>query len=217
MSKKTNVILRETKNLMRSFTNVQDDNQAGRSMVEMLGVLAVIGVLSVAGIAGYTSAMRQYKANEIVNATSVLYIMAQSQKQGQGDNMNYTSIGAAPTGTSQISYDNTTKAITITFTDDTLCPSVKNKLGDKAGECTVGSLIVTFGETASTPVVDLSDLNTSVKCEAAGYYWLQTDPTCSEFFTCYHSRSEAIAVCESVDYCSFKINPYMGDYCEYKA
>ena len=31
-------------------------NESGRSMVEMLGVLAIIGVLSVGGIAGYTTA-----------------------------------------------------------------------------------------------------------------------------------------------------------------
>ena len=35
----------------------------GRSMIEMLGVLAVIGVLSVGGLAGYNKAMHQYKIN----------------------------------------------------------------------------------------------------------------------------------------------------------
>ncbi len=39
----------------------------GRSMVEMLGVLAVIGVLSIGGIAGYTTAISYYKSNEILN------------------------------------------------------------------------------------------------------------------------------------------------------
>ena len=43
-------------------------NESGRSMVEMLGVLAIIGVLSIGGIAGYTMAMNKYRANEIVNA-----------------------------------------------------------------------------------------------------------------------------------------------------
>ena len=38
-------------------------NQYGRSMIEMLGVLAIIGVLSVGGIAGYTKAMTKYKTN----------------------------------------------------------------------------------------------------------------------------------------------------------
>ena len=39
-------------------------NEIGRSMVEMLGILAVIGVLSVGGIIGYKFAMNKYIANE---------------------------------------------------------------------------------------------------------------------------------------------------------
>ena len=39
-------------------------NEAGRSMVEMLGVLAVLGVLSIAGILGYKFAMNKYIANK---------------------------------------------------------------------------------------------------------------------------------------------------------
>ena len=39
-------------------------NQFGRSMVEMLGVLAIIGVLSVGAIAGYSKAMNKYKMNK---------------------------------------------------------------------------------------------------------------------------------------------------------
>ena len=37
--------------------------QYGRSMVEMLGVLAIIGVLSVGAITGYSKAMMKYKLN----------------------------------------------------------------------------------------------------------------------------------------------------------
>ena len=51
-------------------------NESGRSMVEMLGVLAIIGVLSVGGIAGYTMAMRSYQANEILQAASMLAMEA---------------------------------------------------------------------------------------------------------------------------------------------
>jgi Tfp pilus assembly protein PilE len=46
-------------------------NESGRSMVEMLGVLAIIGVLSVGGIAGYTMAMKKYKANEAAQAIAL--------------------------------------------------------------------------------------------------------------------------------------------------
>lgn len=42
-----------------------DGVQYGRSMIEMLGVLAIIGVLSVGGIAGYSKAMGKWKVNKI--------------------------------------------------------------------------------------------------------------------------------------------------------
>ncbi len=48
--------------------------QCGRSMVEMLGVLAIIGVLSVGGIAGYRQAMAQKEANDFVNALMADFI-----------------------------------------------------------------------------------------------------------------------------------------------
>ena len=51
-------------------------SQAGRSMVEMLGVLAIIGVLSVGGIAGYRIAMEKYKINEVINAMNMVVIQS---------------------------------------------------------------------------------------------------------------------------------------------
>ena len=44
----------------------------GRSMVEMLGVLAIIGVLSVGAISGYSKAMLKYKLNKHAEAFSTL-------------------------------------------------------------------------------------------------------------------------------------------------
>ena len=43
------------------MTSYYKSNQAGRSMIEMLGVLAIIGVLSVGGISGYSKAMAKFK------------------------------------------------------------------------------------------------------------------------------------------------------------
>ena len=40
-------------------------NQAGRSMLEMLGVLAIVGILSVGSIFGYNKAVRMYKINKL--------------------------------------------------------------------------------------------------------------------------------------------------------
>ena len=47
-------------------------NPLGRSMIEMLGVLAIIGVLSVGGIAGYSKAMEQFKVDKAVSEYSYL-------------------------------------------------------------------------------------------------------------------------------------------------
>ena len=46
---------------------VKRKNQSGRSMIEMLGVLAIIGVLSAGGIAGYTMAMALFKTNKAMD------------------------------------------------------------------------------------------------------------------------------------------------------
>jgi Tfp pilus assembly protein PilE len=53
---------------MKKTTQVQ----AGRSMVEMLGVLAIVGVLSVAGIAGYSMAMNKYKVSRVMDEIQLL-------------------------------------------------------------------------------------------------------------------------------------------------
>lgn len=47
-------------------------NEDGRSMVEILGVLAIIGVLSIGGITGYSLAMNRYQAERIFNAAANL-------------------------------------------------------------------------------------------------------------------------------------------------
>lgn len=47
-------------------------NESGRSMVEMLGVLAIVGVLSIGGIAGYSKAMAKYKINKTLDQLSMI-------------------------------------------------------------------------------------------------------------------------------------------------
>ena len=47
-------------------------NEQGRSMIEMLGVLAIVGVLSVGGIAGYSKAMAKFKANKVIDQVTMI-------------------------------------------------------------------------------------------------------------------------------------------------
>ncbi len=43
------------------MTELKKDEEHGRSMIEMLGVLAIVGILSVSGIAGFSKAMMKHK------------------------------------------------------------------------------------------------------------------------------------------------------------
>ena len=131
--------------------------EGGRSMIEMLGVLAIIGVLSVGGIAGYTTAMRSYKANEIINGASMVYMLGLSSNGGEGNGTGITytsSIGGSLSALKEITYNN--GAITVEITEDAVCNQVKTKLGGKVtgGDCaskTNGaySLAVNFGGESS--------------------------------------------------------------------
>ena len=60
-------------------------NENGRSMVEMLGVLAIIGVLSVGGIAGYSKAMNKFKINKTTDQVSMLVANIRTIYSTQGN------------------------------------------------------------------------------------------------------------------------------------
>ena len=51
---------------------IKATEESGRSMVEMLGVLAIVGVLSIGGITGYSKAMAKYKINKTLDQLSML-------------------------------------------------------------------------------------------------------------------------------------------------
>ena len=140
-------------------------SQSGRSMVEMLGVLAIIGVLSVGGIAGYSLSMRRHRANQVVDILSKYALITYNQCQQKVLNNEFSSItecdpsntngyfleqdlGAFPAGVTQISFSEITSnadgvdAIVISahFDDDKLCQAV----GSIAGASCDESSCVTF-------------------------------------------------------------------------
>ena len=69
--------------------NLNVKNQNGRSMIEMLGVLAIIGVLSVGGIAGYSKAMMKYRINKTIEQITLI---AGNVRSFFGPQKNYTGI-----------------------------------------------------------------------------------------------------------------------------
>ena len=65
----------EDDKIKRLCSMSEDDNlitQCGRSMIEMLGVLAIIGVLSVGGIQGFSKAMEMYHWNKALREWDIL-------------------------------------------------------------------------------------------------------------------------------------------------
>ena len=81
--------------------NYKYEEQSGRSMIEMLGVLAIIGVLSVGGIAGYSKAMNKFKTNKVADNVSMLVaniktLYAQQNTYDELDNKNAISMGVVP-------------------------------------------------------------------------------------------------------------------------
>ncbi|MBQ8785283.1 MAG: hypothetical protein IJZ59_04485 [Alphaproteobacteria bacterium] len=59
------------------------NNQMGRSMVEMLGVLAIIGVLLVGGIAGYSKAMEKFKIGKLLDQLVMIITNVRTLYSGQ--------------------------------------------------------------------------------------------------------------------------------------
>ena len=127
-------------------------SQSGRSMVEMLGVLAIIGVLSVGGIAGYSLSMRRHRANGVVDIVSKYALVTYGQCQqkvingeaGKIDNcydlttFENAGIGALPAGVKEISVSGLWTSsvgpwddvnIETVFTDKKLCQAVASIAG----------------------------------------------------------------------------------------
>ena len=83
------------------MNNYKYEEQSGRSMIEMLGVLAIIGVLSVGGIAGYSKAMNKFKTNKVADnvamiVTNIRTLYAQQKTYDGLENSTAIQMGVIP-------------------------------------------------------------------------------------------------------------------------
>ena len=111
-------------------------NETGRSMVEMIAVLAIIGVLSVTALYGYTIAYRKYRANEIVQIASILATKVGTANAGEGGciKLSDTDITKTPGGVNveMVAYDVLDSNVTVDIqiidgdTNDELCNAIRN-------------------------------------------------------------------------------------------
>ena len=98
--------------------------QSGRSMIEMLGVLAIIGVLSVGGIAGYSKAMTKYRINKTIEQITLI---AGNVRAFWGPQKNYIGVYCKGNGcpASGCNGDSGVNADGTIVTADNGCPIVK--------------------------------------------------------------------------------------------
>ena len=128
--------------------------ESGRSMVEMLGVLAIIGVLSVGGIAGYSLSMRRHRANQIADLATkysmVVYDYAQKNPFWFGNtgasfcgSPEDTDLGQLPPGVNKMGGNCTVSKdsngeeyveFSALFDDDKLCQAVGAIMGSSCQE-----------------------------------------------------------------------------------
>ena len=107
--------------------------ETGRSMVEMLGVLAIMGVLSVTGILGYTLAVRKYRANEIANAVSILAAAMKTTNKDISTGADYEDLvldESLPRGVDSLAAENEHIIVLVTDDGGALCDEVARLFGD---------------------------------------------------------------------------------------
>ena len=110
-------------------------NENGRSMVEMLGVLANIGVLSVGGIAGYSKAMNKYKINKTTDQVSMLVANIRTLFSSQGNygdlsNAKAITFGVVPNDMYKSGEGADGKTITNAFGGNVTILAAKARAGD---------------------------------------------------------------------------------------
>ena len=196
-----------------------ETNETGRSMVEMLGVLAVMGVLSVSGVAMYTIAMNKHRANELLNAVSVRATALASQRM-TGKALSLAGFTDNTQGTSVIDVNSANAdAIEITITNVPLsvCKNMYNTRGANVIEMKSGTTVLNNAsacvEGATVSIKFNNDLSKSGSSSGTGGNsgsgsgnQQQTDP-CSNV-TCQHGGTCSNGTCDCTG------TGYTGDHCE---
>ena len=131
--------------------------ESGRSMVEMLGVLAIIGVLSIGGIAGYMLSMNRFRANNMIDKAGKFATVAFSTKQtsiAMGRPLTDTAItyktkelGTLDNGESitvKTIADDGTVTLTVKFVNQDVCETALSILGETTKKCTEAAVDLDF-------------------------------------------------------------------------
>ena len=195
-------------------------SQKGRSMVEMLGVLAIVGVLSVGGVYGYGVAMKKHKANELLHQASMLAttISAQAMTNEGVLPQTITSFGNSSYGNFSTSVTNALdgKGFTITIEnmDSAVCTQMEKMTGGmvQGASCSGTTLTLTYYKNLAT--TEAEGKNSPTGGSSGG----NTKPsTCPTGTSTDGSGAPAVTLADnSMCYCEASGTRYKDGACESK-
>ena len=169
--RKAQVVTKQTNHIKRS-TRAQkflaDGVQCGRSMIEMLGVLAIIGVLSVGGIAGYSKAMEKWKINKTISAVAQITM---NIKNLYAEQKNYYSLGI-------VSRPNRTVldiVVPSDMLDDSVYYQVRHPLNGQLAIYTTGRNRTERENNYAAFAISIKDINKKACAEIASFDWGKND------------------------------------------
>ena len=208
-------------------------SQKGRSMVEMLGVLAIVGVLSVGGVYGYGVAMKKHKANELLHQASMLATTVSAQILTDKP-LNVQDFGDSKYGTfgtpTQVNAEQFT--MQITGMDEAVCEQMEKMAGGmvRQAECNDTTLTLTYNNNLSSDKVSADYNGDEDGCKDSGRKYCDNDscipsseecpvtgPTCPTGTTTEGAGGYATTLADnSMCYCETAGSVYKDSTCETK-
>ena len=159
--------------------NLNNYCEVGRSMTEMLGVLAIIGILSVAGVALYSKAVTKHKANELIYEANKRATTVAMQLTAGRDTLSigeFTDPSGYTFGVEKNPYNANQFNITIDAVTSDICAQMKNAVGGPIRVINEDCTEITFNN-------DLSAVG-EAQCLNAGKIWCASTGYCSDTGSC---------------------------------
>ena len=160
--------------------------QSGRSMVEMLGVLAIVGVLSIGGIMGYDYAVAKFRANTIMSELNLRAVPISQQLTQHLEEANTAltleagdTLSSGQSVSANVAINPEYFEFHLTEVDDTTCELVLENYETPAWMMVNGNLYENSTDICSNPDNDMTfvyknDLGERRNCSSKGFFNLET-------------------------------------------
>ena len=145
-------------------------SEQGRSMTEMLGVLAIVGVLSIGAIGSYSYAMNKHRTNELIYEATKRAQWVGTQLDMHNSNPSLAGFGSGELGGGTITgalpnLANNQIGIVVSNLQEAVCDNIKSAIGDntvlRAIKDGTGMADVTCEENGTAALIFNRDLGTT--------------------------------------------------------